>query len=263
MAHGKRFIYNSSEGTHQMKNLARALFLAAAFLSGCSSQPDEQKIRVAVTPASPPNLYEDNGKTTGMDLELFEGFAKEHGYVLEITAYDWQGMLGAVISGQADVAFSGISITDKRKEVMDFSKPYMDNTWNLISLKSRNIKFDDLAEWKSYSTGYPRGMAYTDFIKNKMEPKGYYSLDQVKLYPSYNEVLTDLRNGNIDLAFVEGGVSAIYKKKLPLQDSHVFSGFDQFGYAFPKGSAMRDEFNTYLDKLGPDELATLKSKWFD
>ena len=246
-----------------MNKIIYALLLSAALITGCSNEQESNVLRVAVTPASPPNLYEENGKTTGMDLELFEGFASEHGYTLDITAYDWQGMLGAVISGQADVAFSGISITEKRKEVMDFSEPYMDNTWNLISLKDRNIKFDDLNEWKKYTTGYPRGMAYTDFIKTKMEPEGHYSLDRVKLYPSYNEVLTDLTNGNIDLAFVEGGVSAIYKKKMPLQDSYIFSGFDTFGYAFPKGSKLRDEFNAYLAKLGPEKLAAIKSKWFD
>lgn len=42
-------------------------------------------------------------------------------------------------------------------------------------LKSKNIKFEDLAEWKNYSTAYPRGMAYTDFIKTQMEPKGLSS----------------------------------------------------------------------------------------
>jgi len=44
-------------------------------------------------------------------------------------------MLGAVSSGQADVAFSAILITDKRKEVMDFSNPYFTSTWQLIRLK--------------------------------------------------------------------------------------------------------------------------------
>ncbi|MCC7278487.1 MAG: transporter substrate-binding domain-containing protein, partial [Chromatiaceae bacterium] len=103
-----------------------------------------KEIRVAVSPASPPNLFEENGQTKGLDLEIFEGYCQARGCTLKITAYDWQGMLGAVVSGQADVAFSGISITDKRKEVMDFSQPYLENTWNLMSLKSKNIKFEDL-----------------------------------------------------------------------------------------------------------------------
>ena len=130
-----------------MNKVICTLLFSVALITGCSSEQESNVLRIAVTPASPPNLYEENGKTTGMDLELFEGFASEHGYTLNITAYDWQGMLGAVISGQADVAFSGISITEKRKEVMDFSEPYMDNTWNLISLKDRNIKFDDLNDF--------------------------------------------------------------------------------------------------------------------
>lgn len=231
-------------------------------VAGCSQQPESAKeIRVAVSPASPPNLYEENGKTTGLDLEIFEGYCKARGCTLKITSYDWQGMLGAVVGGQADVAFSGISITDKRKEVMDFSQPYLDNTWNLMSLNSRNIQFTDLAELKKYSIGYPRGMAYTDFIKTDLEPKGVYSLDKVKLYPSYNEVLTDLQNGNIDLAFVDGTVASVYRKKLPLRDSYVFTGFDRFGFAFPKGSALRADFDKYLTELGPEKLQAINDKW--
>ncbi len=222
-----------------------------------------KEIRAAVSPASPPNLFEENGQTKGMDLEIFEGYCQARGCTLKITAYDWQGMLGAVVSGQADVAFSGISITDKRKEVMDFSQPYLENTWNLMSLKSKNIKFEDLAEWQKYTTGYPRGMAYTDFIKTQMEPKGLYNLDKVKLYPSYNEVLADLQNGRVDLAFLDGTVASVYRKQLPIQDSYVFTGFDRFGFAFPKGSPLRDDFDRYLTELGPDKLKAIADKWLN
>lgn len=232
-------------------------------ISACSKQQDAQTIRVAVSPASPPNLYEENGKTLGLDLEIFEGYCRARGCTIKLTAYDWQGMLGAVVGGQADVAFSGISITDRRKEVMDFSEPYMDNSWNLVSMTSRNIRFDDLAQMKQYIIGYPRGMAYTDFIKKDLEPKGIYSLDKVKLYPSYNEVLADLQNGNIDLAFLDGTVASVYRKKLPLQDSYVFTGFDRFGYAFPKGSPLREDFNRYLGELGPQGLQTIIDKWMN
>ena len=240
------------------------LFLAGLLLiAGCSKQDNAKEIRVAVSPASPPNLFEENGQTKGMDLEIFEGYCKSRGCSLKITSYDWQGMLGAVVGGQAEVAFSGISITDKRKEVMDFSQPYLENTWNLMSLKSRNIQFTDLAEWKNYSTGYPRGMAYTDFIKTQMEPKGLYSLDKVKLYPSYNEVLADLQNGQVDLAFLDGTVAAVYRKQLPIQDAYVFTGFDRFGFAFPKGSPLRDDFDRYLKEIGPEKLKVIADKWLN
>ena len=102
-------------------------------------------IKVAVSPAIPPMLFEKDGKYTGIDLEIFEGYCKSRACTFKTTAYDWLGMLGAVTSGQADVAFSGISITDKRKEVMDFSNPYFTSTWQLIGLKNRNIKITDLS----------------------------------------------------------------------------------------------------------------------
>ena len=258
-----------------MKKILAVLCVLALALAGCSKKDESSStapaaqgvagkvIKVAVSPTSPPMVFEDSGKTVGADLDIFEGYCKARGCTLQITPYDWQGMLGAVSSGQADVAFSGISITDKRKEAMDFSQPYYDNAWHLVSLTSRNIKIADLSELKKYSIGYPRGMAYNDLIKNELEPKGYYSLDKVKLYPSYNEAVTDLQNGNLDLAFIEEPVLANfkYKKNLPLESSYSFTGFDKLGFAFAKGSPMRDDFDKYLVELGPDKIKAILDKW--
>ncbi len=240
-----------------------ALGFALLAVGGCGKTEEgaAKVINVAVSPASPPNLFEEAGQTKGLDYDLFEGYCKARGCTMNITAYDWQGMLGAIVSKKADVAFSGISITEPRQKVMDFSKPYMDNTWNLVSLKDRNIKITNLDTLKNYTIGFPRGMAYMDFIKTDLEPKGIYKTDQVKLYPSYNEVLTDLQNGQIDLAFLDGTVASVYAKKLPIQDSYVFTGFDRFGFAFPKGSALRADFDKYLDELGPEGKQAIIDKW--
>ncbi len=230
----------------------------------CGKNEEVKALKAAVCPTSPPNMYQEDGKYKGLDLEIFEGFCRAKGYRYNITAYDWQGMLGAIIGGQADVAFSAISITDPRKEKMDFSQPYMDNTWNLVSMKSRNIAIKDLAELKKYSIGYPRGMAYSTFIKDNLEPKGVYRLSDVKMYPTYNEVIADLQNGNLDLAFLDGSVASIYKKKIPVQDSYVFSGFDTFGFAFPKGSKLRVEFDEYLKGgLGREGLKAIIKKYME
>jgi polar amino acid transport system substrate-binding protein len=234
-------------------------------ISGCGKSGDTgalpKVINVAVTPASPPNLFEENGKTQGLDYDLFDGYCKARGCTMNITAYDFQGMLGAIVSKKADVAFSGISITEPRKKVMDFSKPYMDNSWNLVSLKSRNIKLANLDTLKNYSIGFPRGAAYMDFIKTELEPKGLYKTDQANLYPSYNEALTDLQNGQLYLVFLDGTVASVYRKKLPVQDSYVFEGIDKLGFAFPKGSALRVDFDKYLDELGPEKKQAIIDKW--
>jgi polar amino acid transport system substrate-binding protein len=243
--------------------LAGLFCCLALLVASCSKNEASNVVKVAVSPASPPMLFEDKGKIAGSDLEIFEGYCKARGCSLKITSYDWQGMLGAVSSGQADVAFSGISITQKRKEAMDFSRPYYDNGWHLVTLSKRNLKFDDLSTLKNYSLGYPRGMAYNDLIKNDLEPKGHYSLSKVKLYPSYNEVIADLQNGNLDVAFIEEPVLANYKHKLklPIESSYVFRGIDTLGFAFAKGSPRRDDFDKYLTEIGPEKLKEIIDRW--
>ena len=248
-----------------MRKIVYAGLLAfiVALVAGCSDKASVNVIKVAVSPASPPMLFQKDGKYQGVDLEIFQGFADARGLTLEITAYDWQGMLGAVSSGQADVAFSGISITPKRQQAMDFSNAYYDNAWHLVSLVSRDIEINDLSELMQYSLGYPRGMAYEGLIRTELEPKGYYSVSKVKLYPSYNEVVTDLENGNLDVAFIEEPVlnNYIYKLKMPIESDYVFTGFDRLGFAFAKGSARRDDFNQYLDELGQEKIQAIIDKW--
>ena len=251
-----------------MKNIRWMLVWSCAVLAlvaGCGKKETETVIRVAVSPASPPMLFDEGGQLKGSDLELFEGFCAARGYTYKITSYDWQGMLGAVASKQADMAFSGISITDKRKQVMDFSQPYFDNAWNLVALTSRGIKIDDLEQLKAHSIGYPRGMAYNDLIKNEWEPKGYYAVSDAKLYPSYNEVVADLQNGNLDLAFIEEPVLAdfINKKKLPIEKVYSVTGKDQLGFAFARDSALRAEFDAYLAELGPEKVKSIIDKWMN
>ena len=240
-----------------------AFTLALVAVGGCGKQEGagSKVINVAVTPASPPNLFEENGQTKGLDYDLFDGYCKARGCKMNITAYDWQGMLGAIVSGKADVAFSGISITEPRQKVMDFSKPYMDNSWNLVSMTSRGIKLANLDTLKNYSIGIARGTAYTDFIKTELQPKGIYSVDQLKLYPTNNEALADLQNGQVDLVFLDGTVASVYRKKLPIQDSYVFEGIDKLGFAFPKGSQLRKDFDKYLDELGPEKRQAIIDKW--
>lgn len=240
------------------------VMLASAMVVACGpNEPKQNVIRVAVAPASPPNLFEENGQTKGIDLDLFRAYCESRKCQLQITSYDWQGMLGAVVSGKADVAFSAISITEPRLKMMDFSKPYMENTWNLVSFTSRGIRLDNLDELKRYRIGYPRGMAYSEYIRAELEPQGIYSLDKVKLYPSYNEVMTDLQNGQIDLAFLDGPVASVYRKKLPIQDSYVLTGRDRFGYAFPKGSALRADFDRFLEEFGEPARQKIISRWLD
>ena len=247
----------------RLAHLLSVLFVTLSIVSGCSKEEQDNVIKVAVSPAVPPMLFEKYGKYTGIDLEIFEGYCMSRACTFKTTSYDWLGMLGAVTSGQADVAFSGISITDKRKEVMDFSNPYFTSTWQLIGLKNRNIKITDLSQLKKYSIAYPTGSVFDGYVKTVLQPKGYYSAEQVKLYPSPTEALLALQNGNVDLVFVDNVMLVNYQRSLnlPVSSSYQVVGFDNLGFAFKKGSKLRDDFNLYLAELGPEKLKEIIDRW--
>ena len=251
------------------------LVLTSGFVVGCSDEnvaaesssqssviSTARVIDVAVSPASPPTLYEQNGEIKGSDFDIFSAYCESRGCTMNITAYDWQGMLGAVSSGQAEVAFSGIGITDRRRQAMDFSDPYAPVVVHLVA-KGRDAEpMTDLANLKALRIGYPRGMAFDDLIKEELEPKGYYAVSQAQLYPSYVEAVTDLQNGNIDLAFVEGPVLQYMMKReqLPIQAVYDFNVDVTLGFAFAKGSPLRDDFNEFLASLGPTKIADIIAK---
>ena len=197
-------------------------------------------------PTSPPNCFQQDKEYVGIDVEIIRAFCESRGYVFEITAYDWAGMLGAVVAGRADVAFSGISITDKRKEVMDFSDPYMVNTLVIAAMADRGVAIATAADWKKYKLGFVRGMYFGDLVKTTY--KDAYAYEDLKQYPSYNELLADLGNGNVDGAFMDSLVMADQKEKgiYDLVVAFTLAEADNFGFAFPKGSALRDEFNQFL-----------------
>ncbi len=256
---------NFLESILNMKIIRIAIFcfLSALILSSCSQEAPSKVIQVAISPTIPPMLFEKNDQYIGIDHEIFEGYCLSRGCTFKMTAYDWLGMLGAVSSGQAAVAFSGISITEKRKEAMDFSNPYMISTWELISLKNRNIKITDLSLLKKYTIAYPTGTVFDGYVKTVLQAKGYYTLEQVKLYPSYAETMLALQNGAVDLVFVDSAMLNSYQKSLhlPVISSYQVVGFDNLGFAFKKGSKLRDDFNLYLSELGPEKLKAIIAKW--
>ncbi len=242
------------------------LILTGLILAGCGKADktgSEQAaatpttLHAAVCPTSPPNCFQQEKEYVGIDVDIIRAFCESRGYAFDVTAYDWAGMLGAVVAGRADVAFSGISITDKRKEVMDFSDPYMVNTLVIAAMADRGVAIATTADWKKYKLGFVRGMYFGDLVKTTY--KDAYAYEDLKQYPSYNELLADLGNGNVDGAFMDSLVMADQKEKgiYALATAFTLAEADNFGFAFPKGSARRDEFNQFLRERSAEVQAII------
>ena len=125
------------------------------------------------------------------------------------------------------------------------------------SAPRRGVAIATTADWKKYKLGFVRGMYFGDLVKTTY--KDAYAYEDLKQYPSYNELLADLGNGNVDGAFMDSLVMADQKEKgiYALATAFTLAEADNFGFAFPKGSALRSEFDQFLQEQAAEVQAII------
>ena len=83
-----------------------------------------------------PMTYYRGNEIVGAEIDLAARFCEAYGYGLEIKVMNFDGILPAVQSGKADIAAAGITITDERRESVNFSVPYYAGGTVMVVLKS-------------------------------------------------------------------------------------------------------------------------------
>ena len=119
-----------------MKKIVALLMLvimAGAVFAGCGSNDKakvdsaKKKIVVGLDDNFPPMGFKDEkNEIVGFDIDLAKEASKRLGREVEFKAIDWSSKEAELKSGRIDVLWNGLNITEKRKENMLFSDPYMD-----------------------------------------------------------------------------------------------------------------------------------------
>lgn len=117
--------------------IVAAFALALCMLSGCSSEKANDKtsdavgengkpiLTVAMELAYPPFETKDEaGEAEGLSVDFMQDFADKYGYDLKIENTAWDGLIPSLQTDKADCVISSMTITDERKEAVDFSDPY-------------------------------------------------------------------------------------------------------------------------------------------
>lgn len=130
---------------------AATLGLAACGGSSESSEESATKTYTIVTDTvfAPFEFTDAEGNYIGIDIELLAAIAADQGIEYELNPVGFDAALQNVQSGQADGVIAGMSITDERKEIFDFSEPYYDSTVCAAALASSDVaKLEDLKDKK-------------------------------------------------------------------------------------------------------------------
>jgi octopine/nopaline transport system substrate-binding protein len=257
--------------------LAAATLIASATLA--AAQP--KSITIATEGAYAPwNFTEANGKLAGYEIELAADLCKRMKIECKVIAQDWDGIIPALNAGKYDAIMAGMSITDKRKEVINFSDPYGSTPNGFVVPKASPlaklagtgasyslVKDADAArkaieEMKALLKGKKVGVqvsttnaAFIDkYFKGTVDIREYKTTEQHDL---------DLQAGRIDATFAAMSYQNDVVKKPDFKDyatvGATFSG-EVLGLGVGVGLRI---FNTAIKAAIADgTIKTMSTKWF-
>ena len=131
----------------KLLTIVLALVLVLGLFAGCGAKADNELV-MATNAAFPPYEYKDGDKIVGIDAEIAAAIAEKLGMTLVIEDVDFGAVLTGVAEGKYDMGMAGITVTDERKETMDFSDTYATGIQVIIVNDGSEIEsLDDLFEF--------------------------------------------------------------------------------------------------------------------
>ena len=178
--------------------MRRFLLLMAAIVlcfCGCKEDVQQQKKMVMATNATfPPYEYVDKGRIDGIDAEVVRRVAMRLGYELEIQDMAFDSVIAAVQTGKAQVAASGITVTEDRKQKVFFTDTYVIAAQVMIVTKDSPIK--SASELKGKRIGVQRGTTGESYVKDNIQ--------EPERFQNGPEAVTALANGKLDVVVIDG-----------------------------------------------------------
>ena len=209
------------------------------------------KLTMATNATFPPyEMTTDSGEIEGIDVDTAKAIAEKLGLELQIDDMDFDAALLSVQQGKADIVMAGVTVTDERKAVMDFSDSYATGIQSIIVPEGSDIASpDDLAGKK---IGTQRGT--TGYIYCSDD----FGDDAVVAYDDGLTAVQALKNGQVDAVVIDNAPATEYVAANPglviLDTSYAE---EDYAIGMAKGSALEDAVNAALEELKAD--GTLQS----
>ena len=184
-------------------------------LAACGSAASESKTLVMATSADyPPYEFivlndKNEQQYVGIDVSVSEAIAADMGKELQIVNMDFDSLMAGLQKGDADIVLAAIEVTEERLEAADFSDPYYTDLPPVILVKASNAdKYKTVDDINQASViigaqkNTTKAMAAAD-----MFPEAANGMVLESLVPT---LVTELKNGTIDLLVLDGNVGLSY-----------------------------------------------------
>lgn len=192
--------------------------VAAAMTAVLGQVAQAEPIRIATEGAYPPfNFVDESGELKGFDVDVANALCEKMQAECVIVAQAWDGMIPGLKAGKYDAIIASMSITEKRKQAVDFTRPYYVAGAILVGPKDSDIAFDaDKIEGKAI--GVQRASTYANLMAGKFPGA------EVKSYDTVENHNLDLVAGRLDGVVAQRIFMYNWLKKEGAEDRFEFKG---------------------------------------
>ncbi|MGV8967071.1 MAG: basic amino acid ABC transporter substrate-binding protein [Cellulomonas sp.] len=246
--------------------------VAALAFSGCSSTTETTatssggvslisagKLTTCTQLPYRPFEFSDNGTITGFDIDIVAEIAKDLSVTQEVVDTPFEGIQTGddLSTNKCDIGAAGMTITDVRATVLDFSDPYFDATQALMVKADSPIA--SLADLAGKKLGVQAATTGEIYAKDKAPDAELVQFEDLALLE------TAVQTGQVDAAINDNGV--LFDFAATNKDVKVSAEFDtgeQYGLGVKKGNtALLEQVNTTLARIKSDgTYDTLYQKYF-
>ncbi len=222
-----------------------------------------REITVAVENAYLPFNYIDpnTGEPAGWDYDAINAICELLNCTPVYVEAAWEGMIQAVADGQFDMAADGITITDERAEIVDFSDGYISIEQRLLARLGED-RFDSV---QAFVDNADLVIGTQTGTTNFETASTLLPADRIRAFDTFPFAVQSLIAGDIDAVIIDEtagqGYLGVNADQLELIGESMSS--DQLGFIFPKGSDLVAPFNAALAELQANgTLDQLAEKFF-
>ena len=190
-----------------MKNILKIVLLISLLAVLSCGKEESDVLYVGTNAEYPPFEYlNENGNVVGFDIDLMNEISKIIGKKIEIKDMTFDGLIPALEAKTIDILIAGITATESRKKVINFSKPYFESQQAIIVKEDNNTitNFDSLNNTYTVGVvlGYVGDVALTESKK----------VDKIERFNRTSDTIVALQNGKIDAAIMDYPIAVGYIK---------------------------------------------------
>jgi polar amino acid transport system substrate-binding protein len=218
------------------KKILSGLILLSAvfFITNATNSFAKEKVYINGIDANfPPFAYVDkNGVPDGFDVKSIDWIAKKMGFKVKHKPMDWDGIIPSLKAKKIDMIASGMSVTDKRSEQVNFTIPYWEIAQVIVAPENCNKSVNELLS-NGNKVGVQRGTTEAKWIKENLIKKGKKFV--LKEYDSAPLAIEDVLNGRIVAAAMDDAPAKDAARKKAVKIVGTFGmPSEDFAYAVRK-----------------------------